>query len=286
MVTVICVCFNQAPFVAEAILSVMRQTYQPVQLVVVDDGSNDDSVEAINECIDRYPQIIFLRLTENNGYCRAFNQALKHATGEYIIDFAADDVLLPDRIKEGITALTQAGERYGVHFSDADWISEDGSLVYRHSRRFPHHSIPQGDVYKDLVERFFICSPTMMFRRKVIDSLGGYDESLEYEDFDFWIRSSRSFMYCYTPEVLVKKRIVSNSMSQKQFKIFSPQLPSTFKVCEKILALNRTAAEQKALSRRILYEMRVSLRLLHIPLVWKYARLYLKNMRRRYDHRD
>ena len=282
IVTVVCVCCNQGRFVREAIFSVLNQTHRPVQLVIVDDGSDDSSVATIQECVQQHPEIEFLQLPTNHGYCKAFNQALARAKGDFIIDLAADDILLPDRIRKGVSALRRAGDRHGVHFTDAYWIAEDGSTLYRHSQRFPHESIPEGDVYKHLIERFFICSPTMMFRREVIDSLGGYDESLAYEDFDFWIRSSRSFFYCYDPEVLVKKRVVRNSMSHRQFKIRSPQLLSTFRVCEKILLLNRTMAEKEALSKRLRYEMRVSLQLMHFSLVWKFAQLYLENKQLRY----
>ncbi|MEX2232217.1 MAG: glycosyl transferase, partial [Cyclobacteriaceae bacterium] len=103
-----------------------------------------------------------------------------------------------------------------------------------------------------------------------------------YEDFDFWIRSARNFYYCYTPEILVKKRIVKDSMSQKQFRMFSPQLRSTFRVCEKIISLNRSCDEQNALAKRILYEMKVCLRLLNLPLAVEYWRLYFKNRGLRY----
>jgi glycosyltransferase involved in cell wall biosynthesis len=281
-VTVICLCYNQERFVKEAIDSVMRQTYANIQLIVVDDCSTDLSATVIREKKLEYPQIQFLALDSNLGNCRAFNRALRLARGEYIIDLAADDVLLPERVEKGVTALTRAGDRFGVNFTDAEWISADNVFLYRHSDRFPHATIPQGDIYKDLIERFFICSPTMMFRRKVIASLGGYDESLTYEDFDFWIRSSRNFKYSYTPEALIKKRVVRNSMSEKQFSIFSPQLVSTYKVCEKILALNKSPEEQNALGKRILYEIRTCLRLLDFSLAVKYLRLYGRNRHLRY----
>lgn len=281
-VTVICLCYNQERFVKESIRSVLNQTYPDIQLIVVDDASTDNSVEVIKESIAEHPQIQFLTLPENSGNCKAFNKALSVAEGEYIIDLAADDVLLPDRVEKGVMALTQAGDSFGINFTDADWIAEDGSHLYRHSDRFPHDTIPEGNIYKDLIRRFFICSPTMMFKREVIDSLGGYDEDLAYEDFDFWIRSSRNFNYCYTPEALVKKRMVKNSMSQKQFRIFSPQLKSTFMVCEKIMALNKSASEQEALAKRILYEMTVCVRLLNFSLALDYARLYFKNKSRKY----
>jgi glycosyltransferase involved in cell wall biosynthesis len=281
-VTVICLCYNQERFVKEAILSVLNQTYQPVQLLVVDDASTDNSARAIKEMVALHPEIVFLQLGRNLGNCKAFNYALKYAEGDYLIDLAADDVLLPERVSKGVAALNEAGSEYGVNFSDAYWMREDGSLKYRHSERFPHATVPQGNIYQELIERFFICSPTVLFRRAVIEALNGYDESLAYEDFDFWIRSSRIFLYCYTPEVLVKKRVVRNSMSQKQFSLFSSQLRSTFRVCEKIMALNKSADEQRALGRRILYEMKVALRLLHLPLLVKYALLYFRNATLRY----
>lgn len=281
-VTVICLCYNQEQFVKESIASVLAQSYPGVELIVVDDASTDGSVSVIRQIIAARPQIKFIPLAENSGNCKAFNTALHLAEGEYIIDLAADDILLPDRVSKGVEELTRRGENFGVHFSDAEWVSENGQPLYLHSERFPHETIPQGDIYKHVIARFFICSPTMMFRRNVIESLGGYDESLTYEDFDFWIRSARNFLYAYSPEVLVKKRIVRDSMSDKQFRIFSPQLESTFSVCKKIMTLNRSRDEQNALAKRILYEMRVSLQLLHFPLVLRYVRLYFKNQRLRY----
>lgn len=281
-VTVICLCYNQARFVEEAIHSVLAQTYPHIQLVVVDDASTDDSVPVIRKLVALHPEIEFLSLTQNVGNCKAFNRALGRAQGEYIIDLAADDILLPGRVAKGVEALSNAHGACDVQFTDAEWVAEDGSHLCWHSDRFPHHTIPQGNIYKDLISRFFICSPTMMFRREVIQSLGGYDETLSYEDFDFWIRSSRNFRYCYTTEVLVKKRVVRNSMSHKQFTLFNSQQRSTYRVCEKIMSLNRSADEKDALARRILYEMRVCLRLLDFLLLVKYMILYIKNARKQF----
>ena len=260
----------------------LQQTYSNIQLLVVDDASNDNSVQMINDCIRTHPEIKFFALPRNVGNCKAFNSALAHAKGEFIIDLAADDALLPERIAAGVRALDDAGSEYGVNFTDALWINERGDRLQRHSDRFPHSQVPQGDIYREVITKFFICSPTMMFRADVIRSLGGYDESLRYEDFDFIVRSARDWKYCYTPEVLVKKRVLPGSMSKKQFSFFSSQQASTLRICQKILALNRTHEEQSALSKRILYEMRVCLRLLHLPLVWRYALLFLKNFRMRY----
>ncbi len=284
LVTVICLCYNQKRFLQEAIKSVINQSYSPIQLIVVDDASTDGSPETINQLKTQYPQLEVLLLKENVGNCRAFNRGLAQAKGEYLIDLAADDVLLPDRIQKGVEVLQQAGDRYGVHFCDAELIDEHGSFISFHSDKYPHHTIPQGDIYVDVIQRYFICPPTIMFRKSVMDKLGGYDETLAYEDFDFWIRSSRQFKYTYSPEPLVKKRVVKNSMGSKQEKFFSRHALSTYQICKKILDLNAKKKEQQALSKRIWYEIRTSLRLLNIWLAIKYAALLVSNMRKQYTH--
>lgn len=277
LVSVICLCYNQSGFVQEAIESVLNQSYPNIQLIVVDDASTDNGVPVIEQMITEHPTIEFLSLHSNLGNCKAFNRGLMVSKGEYLIDFAADDVLLPTRIEEGVKALQQAGKEYGVHFSDAEVISEDGNQLSLHSDRFPHLTIPQGDIYIKLISRYFICPPTMMFTREVMDHLGGYDEALTYEDFDFLIRSARKFKYKYSPTVLVKKRITENAMAKKQFVLFSKYSNTTLKVCEKILKLNKTREEQRALSGRIFYEIKLNLRLLNFGVVVQYFFLLLKN---------
>ena len=213
----------------------MDQDYPNYELIVVDDGSSDDSVTVIDSFKSRYPQIAVIKLEKNVGICKAFNTAFRMSGGEFIIDLAADDVLHPNRLSKGVKVFQALGEDYGVLFGDAEWIDETGMHLSFHSQRFAHDSIPKGHIFKELVERYFICSPTMMFRRAVIDFMNGYDESLTYEDFDFWIRSSRRFKYEYDPEVLVKKRKVKNSLSHEQFKIFNKHSESTYRVCVKIV---------------------------------------------------
>lgn len=283
LVSVICICFNHARFVQEALLSVFSQTYSNLELIVVDDASSDNSVSVISEVLATHPEVKTIFLSINQGNCKAFNRALKLCQGEYIIDLAADDVLFPNRIEAGVNALQKAGTDYGMNFSDAIWMNEGGVQQYLHSDRFPHQSIPQGDVYEVLIKKYFICPPTMMFTRALIDKLGGYDETLMYEDFDLQIRGARYFKFCYTPEVLVKKRIVAGSMSQKQFTRSDKQRYSTFRVCDKILSMNANIEEQCALHTRIFYEIRQCLKLLDFRLAWRYFDLYRRSKRINYN---
>jgi glycosyltransferase involved in cell wall biosynthesis len=274
-VSIVCVCYNHKPYVREAMESALHQNHGPLEVIVVDDGSSDGSPAVIGEFVKHYPDVQFIPLSKNGGYCRAFNEGFRRVTGEFVIDLAADDVLMSDRVSKGLRAFSQHGPEYGVNFSDAELMDADGITTGFHSDRFPHETIPQGDVYVELIRRYFINSPTMMIRREVLDKMGGYDESLAYEDFDFWIRSSRDFRYCYTPEPLVRKRILPDSMAAKQHGFTSRQMTATLKVCEKIRPLNRNSAEREAYRKRIFYELRRSLQVGRIGLAINYFYLLI-----------
>jgi glycosyltransferase involved in cell wall biosynthesis len=210
-VSVICLCYNHEAYVEASIRSVMNQTYDMVELIVVDDGSKDNSREVIARLVAEYGFTTMFS-GENLGNCRAFNKALVKAHGNYIIDLAADDVLMPERIERGVWVFGEVGAEFGVHFCDVALAGPDGEYLGTHYER--DHSgklledVPAGDVYKDVLERYFISTPSMMMRRSVFDTLGGYDESLTYEDFDFWVRAARKFKFAFTDDILVKKHVL------------------------------------------------------------------------------
>ncbi len=273
LVSVICLCFNHADYVEDSVRSVLEQTYDMVELIVVDDGSRDESREIIARMAAEYGfDTIFNG--ENMGNCRAFNKALARAHGDYIIDLAADDMLMPERIERGVWVFSEVGEGFGVHFCDVALAGPEGEELGTHYRRDASgkllEDVPAGDVYKDVLERYFISTPSMMMRRSVFDALGGYDESLSYEDFDFWVRASRKFKFAFTDEILVKKHVLPGSMSaaQKQYK--NPHLLSTASVCKKALQLNKNEAENNALARRCAYELKWAL----ITENWDAARIF------------
>ena len=280
LVSVICLCYNQARFVEEAIQSVLQQTYPQVELIVVDDGSSDSSREVIEKILTPYRNVKFIALEANIGNCRAFNRGWQESKGEFVIDLAADDVLMPGRIEKGIEAFAKCDSSYGVNFSNAELIDEDGSFLRHHYTINQHGQaktgVPHGDLFKALIRRYFICAPTMMCRREVLDHLEGYDENLSYEDFDFWVRSSRVFKYIYSDQVLVKKRVVKGSKGQRQFEIGSRDFLSTYRVCAKAKDLVENEEERSALKHRIYYELKQAARFLD----FKTLLLYLKLLRK------
>lgn len=262
LVSVICLCHNHEKFVERAIASVLHQSYKHVELIVVDDASSDASRMIIDKQSKIHGfQTFFIK--ENIGNCRAFNKGLKLTKGKYIIDLAADDLLMPTRIHEGVHSLESKGEEYAVDFCDVELVNENSHDPVTHYKRNAHgklmDSVPEGDLYAVLVERYFISTPSMLMRRSVLDELGGYDENLSYEDFDFWVRSARNYKYAFTDQVLVRKHILSKSLSSFQYKRKNKHCISTAIVCEKILQMNQSAMENEALLRRVKYELKWAL---------------------------
>ncbi|MDQ3394436.1 MAG: glycosyltransferase, partial [Bacteroidota bacterium] len=202
LVSIICLCYNHKKFVGNAIQSVLNQTYPNIELIVLDDASNDGSVDEILRTLKDYPEVKFLALKNNNGNCKAFNFALGKTKGDFIIDLAADDILLPERVATGVMTFQHHGPKWGVNFCDAAYIDEDSNFIRNHYKRERNGKlksrVPEDDVYEEILKKYYICPPSFMARREVFDHLGGYDESLAYEDFDFFVRSSRNFKFCYS----------------------------------------------------------------------------------------
>lgn len=275
LVTVICLCYNHERYVAEAIDSALNQSYGEIELIVVDDASTDNSKSEILKLAQIHGFKTHFN-DSNLGNCKSFNIGLALSHGKYIIDLAADDFLRTDRVAVGVASLEQHGPSFGVHFCDVELIDEKGQSLGTHFNRDKHgklvENVPEGAIFDVLVERYFISTPSMMMSRTVLEGLSGYDENLSYEDFDFWVRSSRKFNYAFTDQVLVRKRILAKSLSFDQHQKKNKHLLSTAIVCEKTFVLCETEKEKKALIKRINYELKWAL----ITENWEVAELFIK----------
>ncbi|WP_191906301.1 glycosyltransferase family 2 protein [Hymenobacter baengnokdamensis] len=259
LVTVVALCHNHAPYLREALDSVLAQDYAALEVWLVDNGSTDGSPAILQEYAQHNPAWHLLLLPENLGNCRAFNQAFFQSQGEFVVDFATDDVLLPQRLSQQVALFRQLPPDYGLVYSNCELIGEAGEVLGLHHRPAgagrlnPHPA--SGWVFTDVLTRYFISTPTMLMRRATLLALGGYDETLSYEDFDFWVRASRDWRFQYQDAVTTRKRRHPRSMSAQITRAHDPYLASTLRVCEKALALCRTPAELRALARRVRYEL-------------------------------
>lgn len=283
LVTVILTAYNQEKYIEEAIASVFYQTYPYIQLIVIDNASKDNTLGIIESCKAKAPAFQVIRNHHNIGLCRAFNQGLAIAQGEYIIDLSGDDVMIADRIEKQVAAFEQLSDDYGVVFTNARYISKVGQRLHNHyetdAKGRATCAVPSGDVYKSVLERYFICTPTMMMRTATLQQLGGYDETLAFEDFDFWVRSAVRFKYFYLDEVLTKKRVLKNSLSAGVYKKGSGVLQSYYAVCNKAYDLNRDQQEFDLLAARIRTFIRKCLYAQEFELAIRFRRLlnYIEN---------
>ena len=263
-VTIVALCHNHAPFLREALDSILSQTYPNLEVWLVDDASTDESPAILREYAAQHPAWHLHLLTENVGNCRAFNLAFQQSHGEFVIVFATDDVLLPERVARQVAVFRTASPTVGVVYSNAELIGEAGNLLGLHHLPAGHGGLlprpASGWVFAEVLRRYFISTPTMMMRRACLTQLGAYDETLAYEDFDFWVRASREWEFLYLDEVTTRKRKHSRSMSSRAYRRHDPYLASTIRVCGKALALARTPDERAALATRLRWELHQAFR--------------------------
>lgn len=255
LVSVIVVCYNQAPFVVECLESVRQQTYKNIELIIVDDCSDDDSVAVIESWVAaQHTQPLFIAHTQNQGICKTLNQALSYASGKYISIIAADDVYLPDKTESQVTLFETLPNKVGVIYSDALQIDASGNPLPQNfietHRAF--EVMPEGNILGVLLQGNFLPAMSTMVRRECYDAVGVYDEQLTYEDFDMWLRISRHYEFCFSPLILAKYRILPTSMSRTIHAANKWELlKSDFCIYEKHLSGDISGGHRKHLRKRL-----------------------------------
>ncbi|WP_318639782.1 glycosyltransferase family 2 protein [Flavobacterium ardleyense] len=284
LVSIICLSYNHEKFVTLALDSVLNQTYKNIELLIGDDCSPDNSADVIEKWLRNHPEIHFTRNRINRGYTKTFNSIFSKAKGDFVIDLAADDILQPDCIANQLQAFREHKDA-GLVYGNMKLIDENGKeLGYYYpvddqlSAINPPNS---GDVYIDIInQRHKICSVTAMMKRSMLDELGGYDETLAFEDLDIWIRGSRKYPFYFIDKILVTRRELKSSMGSIIFLKNDARVirmnNSSYKIMRKAMRLNKSRKENKALLRRMHYEMTKALHTRHYSLFLKYIPLELK----------
>jgi glycosyltransferase involved in cell wall biosynthesis len=206
--------YNHAPYVEEALDSLLRQTCQDFEVLITDDASTDGCADVIAGWLARtgFPAR-FIRNAKNRGICANRNAALPLTSGQFVCSLSGDDCYEPDRLARQLACfLTLPGE-VGAVYSDMMVIGLDGKPRERSylDARLEGRSPPQGDVFDLILADNFVPSPAVMIRRSAIAAVGGYDESLFYEDFDMWLQLASRFKFVYVPGLLVRYRMLESS---------------------------------------------------------------------------
>ncbi|HET7218046.1 MAG TPA: glycosyltransferase [Vicinamibacterales bacterium] len=184
LVSVIVPCYNQGRFLSDAIESALRQTHAPAEVIVVDDGSIDETAAVVA----RYPSVRYMR-QQNNGAPSARNAGLRASGGEFVVFLDADDRLVPDALARGIEWLHEQPDCAFVT-GHVTLIAHDGSPVAT-----PAQSHADGDQFVALLRSNYIWTPgAVLYRRKVLEDVGGFDPAADASaDFELNIRIARRF---------------------------------------------------------------------------------------------
>lgn len=204
LVSVVIPCYKQAHFLNHAIESVLNQTVPSHEIIVVDDGSPDET-EAVAA---RYPDVRYVRQA-NQGLSAARNTGVRHSRGAFLVFLDADDRLLPNHFLVSLESFQRTPQAAFV-CGNYRFIGDE-QAIHRHDCR------PQPDHYGTLLRSNFIGPPhTVMFRREAVLRAGGFRTNLKCcEDQDIYLRIARGApVYCHH-EVIAEYRRHTSQMSQK-----------------------------------------------------------------------
>jgi glycosyltransferase involved in cell wall biosynthesis len=220
LVSVVAVCYNHEKYVVETLDSIINQTYPNIELIIMDDCSKDNSVNVINDWIQQKQlNCIFIPHLVNLGLCKTLNEALSHSNGKYIQFIACDDILFNNKIENQVNVfLKNNSDNLVFVYSDMVSINEQNEIVsntwfeyYKKSNTLP----PTGSAYDEILAVPLIPAPSLLIDKNKILQLGGYDESLVFEDLDFILRSTKQFEIDCIDEPTVYYRRLNNSLSRK-----------------------------------------------------------------------
>lgn len=212
LVSVIIPAFNAQAYIAETLESLLAQTYQNFEVIVVDDGSSDRTSEIVESFVQRDERIRLLK-QQNAGCGNARNTALQESKGEYIAPIDADDIWFPEKLGKQVKCLEESDPSVGLVYSWSVYLNASTEVIG--FSPFAQFGRVEGNVFNFLVfYNFLDNASTMMYRRSCLDRVGIYDRSLRTcEDWDLYLRIAEHYQFRIVPEYLIGYRQYLGSIS-------------------------------------------------------------------------
>jgi glycosyltransferase involved in cell wall biosynthesis len=211
-VSVIISTYNRASYLAEAIRSALAQSYADVEIIVADDGSDDNTAEVVAGFGDT---VTYVGLPHSGLPAATRNGGLRVATGTFIAFLDSDDLFLPHKLSVQVPALESHPDS-GFVYSNAYFFREDPQQPIGYG--LDGLPSPSGDVLADLLRGNFVSSPCVaLIRRSHLDVVGAFDDNprlMAVEDYDLWLRLAAQFPVIFEPETVAAVRRHRRSMSR------------------------------------------------------------------------
>ena len=212
-VSVIIPAFNAAATVERALDSVRAQRGVVMEVIVINDGSSDNTAAVVAAAIVPGERMVLLNMPKNSGVSAARNAGLRVAQGKYVAFLDADDIWLPGKLRKQVDAI-QADPAITLVSCNSQMTAPDGRpLKEGHVNRPP---VAGADAWKTLLIYNFIPTPTVLSYTKLVQELGGFDENLKVgEDLDLWIKLGARGKIVALPEILINYYDFANSLMKR-----------------------------------------------------------------------
>lgn len=240
-VSVIVPSYNHALFIEATLRSIMKQTLAPRQLVVIDDGSTDQSVAVIDRVLNDCPFPCELIVRANRGLCVTLNEGLKRSDGEYFAYLGSDDVWLPDFLKSRVSLLESRPDAV-LAYGHAYLIDEENRII---DSTVKWATYVDGDARKMLLQTTAPMSPTVLYRRAILEN-HSWNPQVKLEDYALYLRLSAEGAFAFDPQVLSAWRLHSSNVSRNQVMMLEEQLKAQR---DAALSFGFTAREVEELQR-------------------------------------
>lgn len=216
MVSVCIPAFNAEDYINDALISLLNQSYNNIEIIILDDCSTDNTVEIINSYLSLFNDIKFIKNDINIGYLESFNKLLSHTNGEYICFLDADDWISKDKILLQVEFLNKNKD-----------IGAVGTSIQRADRNGRLLNIEKYPKTNDEIVNYFhekqdvcFCGSSLMIRKSTLDAVGGYNNFFKDcpgEDYDWILRMSLVTKLANIDEVLYFYRFSENSLTRKVY---------------------------------------------------------------------
>lgn len=215
--------YNHVRYIGEQLQAILDQTHQPLEIIIVDDASTDNSVEVIQNWVDKNPLVRLVRNEQNQGVNFSFNRGIAIASGDYIYPCAADDKVLPGLFEHSMGLLAQYPEA-GLCCSHPAFLDNATGAIDKHEDWFhlsdqPCYISPEELIKAVSPHRLWIAGHTCIVKRELFLQTGGYCAELKWYS-DWFIFHAIAFRHgiCYIPEALAALRVLPNSYSAQRQK--------------------------------------------------------------------
>ncbi len=220
-ISVVLPTYNRAHLVGRAIQSVLNQTHQDFEIIIVDDGSSDNTEEIVNNYTD--VRIRYVRHQQNRGSGAARNTGIKLAKGEYIAFQDSDDEWLPQKLEMQIEAFKRASLEVGVIYTDMLRIKEDRIIEYWHSPRVAYEGLINPKVLD--YQAVGIGIQSTLIKKECFIRIGFFDETLpRFIDLDLFIRLLKTYHFYHIKKPLVKYWATEGISSNKKAEVIARKL--------------------------------------------------------------